>query len=99
MRVLFWVQHLLGTGHLKRAATVARALVDRGLEVTLVSGGPPAPWLVPDRVELVQLPWVRARDLAFSALVDADDRPLDDASRAARRDRLLALFRALQPQV
>jgi predicted glycosyltransferase len=54
---------------------------------------------VPDRVELVQLPWVRARDLAFSALVDADDRPLDDAFRAARRERLLALFTALRPQV
>jgi predicted glycosyltransferase len=99
MRVLFWVQHLLGTGHLKRAATVARALVDRGLEVTLVSGGPPAPWLVPDGVELIQLPWVRARDLAFSALVDADDRPLDEALRAARRAQLLALFAALEPRV
>jgi predicted glycosyltransferase len=99
MRVLFWVQHLLGTGHLKRAATVARALVDRGLEVTLVSGGPPAPWLVPDGVELVQLPWVRARDLAFSALVDARERELDDALRAARRAQLLALFAALEPRI
>jgi predicted glycosyltransferase len=99
MRVLLWVQHLLGTGHLKRAATIAQALVEQGLEVTLVSGGPPAPWLVPDGVELVQLPWVRARDLAFSALVDAQDRPLDDALRAARRARLLALFATLQPRV
>jgi predicted glycosyltransferase len=99
MRVLLWVQHLLGTGHLKRAATIARALVEQGLKVTLVSGGPPAPWLVPDGVELVQLPWVRARDLAFSALVDAQDRPLDDALRAARRAQLLALFAALEPRV
>ncbi|HSA81751.1 MAG TPA: glycosyltransferase [Geminicoccaceae bacterium] len=99
MRVLFWVQHLLGTGHLKRAATVARALVERGLEVTLVSGGPPAPWLVPDGVELVQLPPVRARDLAFSALVDEADRPLDDDLRAARRAQLLALLAALEPRI
>jgi predicted glycosyltransferase len=99
MRVLFWVQHLLGTGHLKRAATLARALDQRGLEVTLVSGGPPAPWLVPDGVELVQLPWVQARDLAFSALVDADGRPIDDAFRAARREQLLALFAGLEPRV
>jgi len=99
MRVLFWVQHLLGTGHLKRAATLARALAARGLEVTLASGGPPAPWLVPDGVDLVQLPWVRARDLAFSALVDAGDRPIDEAFQALRRERLLALFEALRPQV
>jgi predicted glycosyltransferase len=99
MRVLFWVQHLLGTGHLKRAATVARALVEAGLKVTLVSGGPPAPWLAPRGVELVQLPWVRARDLAFSELVDAEDRPLDDALRAARRAQLLELFAARAPEV
>jgi predicted glycosyltransferase len=99
MRVLFWVQHLLGTGHLKRAATVARALTEAGLRVTLVSGGPPAPWLVPPGVELAQLPWVRARDLAFSGLVDADDRPLDDELRAARRRQLLELFLARAPQV
>jgi predicted glycosyltransferase len=99
VRVLFWVQHLLGTGHLKRAATLARALSSLGLKVTLASGGPPAPWLVPEGVELVQLPWVRARDLAFSALVDVSDRPLDDPLRAARRAQLLELFRALAPQV
>ncbi len=99
MRVLFWVQHLLGTGHLKRAAIVAGALAERGLEVILASGGPPASWPLPAGVELVQLPWVRARDLAFSALVDAHDRPLDDALRAARRAQLLALFAARAPAV
>jgi predicted glycosyltransferase len=99
MRVLFWVQHLLGTGHLKRAATIARALAAQGLKVTLVSGGPPAAWLVPEGVELVQLPWVKARDLAFSAIVDRDDRPLDGTLRAARRAKLLELFGALAPAV
>jgi predicted glycosyltransferase len=99
MRVLFWVQHLLGTGHLKRAATIARALGRQDLEVTVVSGGPPAPWLLPANVDLVQLPWVKARDLAFSALVDADDRPLDDALRARRGTQLLELFAARAPQV
>ena len=41
MRVLFWVQHLLGTGHLRRALTVSAAMAERGLAVTLASGGPP----------------------------------------------------------
>ena len=99
MRVLFWVQHLLGSGHLKRAATLAGALLERGLEVTLVSGGPPAPWLLPPGVALIQLPAVQARDLAFSALVDEADRPLDDALRAARRQRLLRAFEEQAPQV
>lgn len=97
--MLFWVQHLLGSGHLKRAATLARALVGHGLEVTLVSGGPPAPWLVPQGVRLIQLPAVQARDLAFSALVDEADRPLDDALRAARRARLLGALEEVAPQM
>jgi predicted glycosyltransferase len=99
MRVLFWVQHLLGTGHLKRAATLARAMADQGLTVTLVSGGPPAPWPLPDRVELVQLPPVRANDQTFSQLLDAQDRPIDEAFQAARRDQLLALLARVAPQV
>ena len=38
-RVFFYVQHLLGIGHLKRAAAVARALVEAGAEVEFVLGG------------------------------------------------------------
>jgi predicted glycosyltransferase len=99
MAVLFWVQHLLGSGHLKRAAILARAISARGLRVVLASGGPPAPWLVADGLELVQLPPVRASDLAFTSLFDEHERPIDDRFRAARRDRLLALFQELQPRV
>src|SRR5918996_1938295 len=99
MAVLFWVQHLLGSGHLKRAATLARAMAGHGLRVVVASGGPPAPWLAPDGVELVQLPPVRASDLTFASLIDEHDRPIDDRFRALRRDRLLALFRELRPRV
>ena len=41
MKVFFYVQHLLGIGHLKRAHTLARALRAAGFEVTLASGGLP----------------------------------------------------------
>jgi predicted glycosyltransferase len=99
MAVLFWVQHLLGSGHLKRAATLARAMRARRLRVVLASGGTPAPWLVADGLELVQLPPARASDLAFTSLLDEHDRPVDDGFRAKRRDRLLALFEELHPRV
>ena len=99
MAVLFWVQHLLGSGHLKRAATLARAISARGVRVVLASGGTPAPWLVADGLELVQLPPVRASDLAFTSLLDEHDRAIDDRFRAGRRDRLLALFQELRPRV
>ena len=99
MPILFWVQYLLGSGHLKRAATLARAMAARGLRVVIASGGMPAPWLVGDGVELVQLPPVRASDLSFASLLDAHDQPIDDRFRALRRDRLLALFDELRPRV
>jgi predicted glycosyltransferase len=96
-KVLFWVQHLLGIGHLRRAATLARALADRGLEVTFASGGFPVPGLDIGPGRLVQLPPVRAVDLYFRELVDAHEQPIDDAWREARRDRLLALLRETRP--
>ena len=40
-RVFFYVQHLLGIGHLRRAATLARAMAAGGFDVLLVSGGAP----------------------------------------------------------
>jgi predicted glycosyltransferase len=99
MSVLFWVQHLLGSGHLKRAVTLARAMAARGLRVVIASGGTPAPWLLGAGVELVQLPAVRASDVTFASLLDEHDRPIDDRFRALRRNRLLALFAVLRPRV
>lgn len=96
MRVLIWVQHLLGTGHLHRAFAVARALADRGLEVTVASGGP-AGLSAPPAVRLIQLPPLRAADLTFSALIDDAGRPVDIDFWALRRERLLALFGELAP--
>lgn len=99
MRVLFWVQHLLGSGHLKRAVTLAQAMQDEGLQVTLVNGGPPADWLLPPNMELVQLPPIRTRDRHFSALVDEADRPVDAALWDRRRAHLLELLARLEPRV
>jgi predicted glycosyltransferase len=99
IRVLFWVQHLLGTGHLRRALTLARAMAEAGLRVVVAGGGMPAPWLGANRVELIQLPPVRASDLTFASLLDEHDRPVDHRLLAMRRERLLALFRELRPQV
>jgi predicted glycosyltransferase len=95
--LLLWVQHLLGSGHLRRALAVAEALVAQGFAVTLASGGPPLPWPAPQGVALVQLPPLRAADERFT-IVDLAGRPPDAALRAARRDRLLALLTELRPR-
>ena len=98
-RVLFYVQHLLGVGHLKRAATISRAAAASGLEVTLVSGGNPVPGLDIGNAELIQLPALRAADKYFKVLLDKDDRELDDGLRERRRGMLLGAFHSVRPDV
>ncbi len=93
LRVFFHVQHLLGIGHLRRAAAIARAMVEAGLEVTIASGGEPVDE-IPLAGRLVQLPPARAADEAFSAILDAGGRPIDADWRRQRRDLLLAAFAA-----
>ena len=98
-RVLIHVQHLLGIGHLMRAARIARASADAGLDTVLASGGPPTVALDAGDARLWQLPPMRAGDAAFTALVDADGRPIDDAWRARRRARLLEIYGSFDPDV
>ncbi len=98
-RVLFYVQHLLGVGHLKRAATIARAAASRGLEVTLVSGGNPVPGLDIGKAKLIQLPALRAADKYFKVLLDEYDREWDDDLRQRRRGMLLDAFESTRPDV
>ena len=61
-RIFFWVQHLLGIGHLKRTATLARAFRRAGMDVTIVSGGHEVSGLDIADSKLIQLPAVRAAD-------------------------------------
>jgi predicted glycosyltransferase len=98
-RILFHVQHLLGIGHVRRAAALAAALADAGFDVTLVSGGMPVTNLVLGKARLAQLPPVRAADVTFKTLVDESNRPIDEAWRTKRRATLLDLFAATRPQV
>jgi predicted glycosyltransferase len=96
--VLLWVESVLGSGHLRRALTLARALAETGLRVTLATGTP-SPWPLPPGVERAPLPTVRAEGMDFARLVGADGRPVDEALWTRRREALLALFRDLSPSV
>jgi predicted glycosyltransferase len=96
-RVLLYVQHLLGIGHLRRTAIIARACAAAGLDVVLASGGFPVPDLELGEARLVQLPPTVATDPSFKVLMDENGRPVDDAWKARRRDQLLALWRSFQP--
>ena len=97
-RVFFHVQHLLGIGHIRRAAVLARTLAASGFDVLLVSGGAPLK-LDLGLARLHQLPPVRARDEGLRELSRLDGAPLDEAFRSERARALLELFRAEQPDV
>jgi predicted glycosyltransferase len=98
-RVFIYVQHLLGIGHLKRAATLARAMAAEGLDVTLASGGSPVPGVVSGGVRLVQLPPACAADLEFKALIDDAGREIDAQWKRTRSETLLAAWRAADPDL
>jgi predicted glycosyltransferase len=95
--LLFYVQHLLGIGHLRRALRLVESLVQERFRVTLVSGGEPLPALAATTADLVQLPPIHIRGSDFRDLVDAGGRPVDDALRAARRARMLDAFDRVRP--
>lgn len=98
-RVLFYVQHLLGIGHLTRATRVAQAMVDRGMQVLMVTGGKSvAGWPGPGIPQLV-LPPLSVADEGFAGLVGADGRPVDAAYMADRQARLLAAFHDFRPDL
>ena len=95
MTIFFYVQHLLGVGHLKRAATLAQALREAGFRVVLASGGAP---VVSIPVE-VQLPPASAADLSFRALLDDQRRPIDDDWKRRRAAALLDAWRTSRANV
>lgn len=98
-RVFFYVQHLLGIGHLARASRIASALAARGLEVTVVTGGNPVPGFPGVDVKHVSLPPVLAGDKGFSGLADSDGNPVGDAFKERRRDLLIEAFLTCDPDI
>jgi predicted glycosyltransferase len=98
-KVFFYVQHLLGIGHVKRASLLAKALCRSGFEVCVVSGGEPVAGIDFGSSEYIQLEPVRAADLSFSGLVNAEGQPLNEAFKARRRNRLLQILEQCQPDI
>ncbi len=96
--MLFYVQHLLGIGHYRRAVTLVNAMTSRGLEVTLVSGGFPVPGMAPQAARVVQLAPAGAADMSFRQLIDSMGAPVDDAWKRLRQKQLLQAWDAAAPQ-
>lgn len=97
-RIMIYVQHLLGVGHLHRVAAIARAFARTGSAVQLVSGGMPDPTLHGlEGIDFVQLPPARAKDASFKILLDETGTQITDDWRAMRIARLQAVFDGFAP--
>ncbi|MEO1191114.1 MAG: glycosyltransferase [Pseudomonadota bacterium] len=98
--LLLYVQHLLGIGHLKRAALIARAASAQGLTVVVATGGLPVADADFGEAEVVQLtPALRTLDQDFSGLVSDSGQAADEAMKETRRAQLRALFEERRPRV
>ena len=98
-RVMFYVQHLLVLGHLARASLSCAGLVEHKFDVKMVMGGAPVAGFPGPGIEVEYLPVLKAGSFQFNDLTDengtiASQQYLDD-----RRDRLLSLFTAYQPDI
>lgn len=98
-RVFFYVQHLLGIGHIARASRVASALVTDGFDVTMVTGGMPVPGFPAEGIRHIELPPIAVGDGSFSGLVDATGKPVDDVFKDNRASMLLGAYHGTRPDI
>lgn len=98
-RVLFYVQHLMGVGHVFRAMRIAKALTTAGIAVDMAYGGEPIPNFAANSARVHFLPPVRAVGEAFNKLEDASGNPLTDDYKDRRRDMLLGILEATRPDI
>ena len=69
MKILFYVQYLMGIGHVRRASVLSEALVAAGAEVTIAFGGFPVDIVKFPGARVIQLPPARAADSTFSTIL------------------------------
>lgn len=99
MKVMIVVTHLLGTGHLARALTLARAYEAVGDMTCVVSGGMHAPLLTRPSDSIVQLPSVRSNGVDFSRLLMPDGAEATVAYMETRQAALLQTLSNFSPDI
>lgn len=99
MRVMFYVQHLLGIGHIRRASLLTDALVKKGLSVTVVLGGSDVPGIEFSGTDVIRLPAAHVTDHTFTPLLDDKNQAVDEAWKNNRKEQLLKTFEDVRPDV
>ncbi|MEM8974079.1 MAG: glycosyltransferase [Pseudomonadota bacterium] len=98
MRVLFYVLHLQGIGHVVRSTRICAQLAEEGCDVTLVLGGMPIDGFEAGKAKVVQLPPLRMAPDSYRVLRKENGEPVDDAYKAARMAQLSQTLHQSNPQ-
>ena len=98
-RLMFYVQHLLGIGHVVRALRIARALMNEGFDVKLVMGGRPVTGMDLQDLDIFQLPPVQSGTDGFTDLIDEFGNTVNKEFWARRTKLLLDCYRTFSPDV
>lgn len=97
--VLFYVQHLLGIGHVKRAALIVKAISSDGIRCHVMLGGAPVSDIDWGNASTHQLPPITAADHSFSRYLTADGREPDEDYWRQRKEVLLSVIETMRPDV
>ncbi|QUM81564.1 hypothetical protein HWV01_15365 [Moritella sp. 5] len=98
-RIMYYVQYLLGIGHVRRSSLIVQALCEQGAHVDVIFGGMPVPSMSFGNATMHQLMAVKSADSGFSGLVKADNSSVTDDDKKERTQALLALCETLQPDL
>jgi predicted glycosyltransferase len=98
-RVMFYVQYLLGIGHVQRSSLIVQALCDQGCDVHVIFGGLPVANMSFGQAKVHQLAAVKSADAGFSGLVKADGSTFNDNDKRQRSKHLLRLCEQLKPDL
>lgn len=98
--ILFYVQHLLGSGHVRRIALIVRALQQISpLTITVVQGGFPIPGVDFGTAQVIQLPPARVANAQFNPILDDTGSPISEPWKHNRARILGQLFQEIAPRI
>lgn len=98
-KIMFYVQHLLGVGHVFRATRIARGLARSGCETHVVWGGAQIESVDTTGLEMTYLDPVRSANENFKQLLHPDGSIVSEEEKHQRCQKLLATFEELKPDI
>ncbi len=98
-KIFYYMQHLMGVGHVFRSMRIARALVRQGHELDFVYGGEPIPNFSLEGGQVHYLPPLRGGTLVFKDMEMPDGRVADDAYLAMRTAMILEIYATSKPDL